>query len=414
MKAAVRKTRDKVTKKELTDFSSPDSGIEFIENYKKIMESPFHKAQKMSNIGYLAAEIELTMTWTRRLKFLQYMKDVPEVTSVPVPDPVFVMGLPRSGTTFLHRLLSLDPKIRAPLLWELLNPVPSKTPAKLNTPELQDKDREMRKEHIRKLIDKRRQMGDNALAHIHEVGHDLPEECLMAMTDEVPLHLQMMYSDYMQAELFLKIDTTNCYRYYRKMLQLLSFQVGQQTDPKRWMLKCPMHLFYPKQIAAAFPDAKLIWTHRHPVSSVVSMASLLKAVHSIYFDKEGRNDKVLGRQIKKVTEELLLQVPLDIKESGLPCCEITYNGLVKDPMGTVRTIYAFYKWEFSKEYEAILTEYLRKNAEDRERVKLMGRSGSGHALHVYDPAEFGLTEKELCEGKLKQYVDAHNVPMSKN
>lgn len=74
----------------------------------------------MSNLGYISARIEMNMTWVGRLKLIQYFKDVPQLLDIPIRDPVFVMGLPRTGTTFLHRMLSLDPNVRAPLTWELL------------------------------------------------------------------------------------------------------------------------------------------------------------------------------------------------------------------------------------------------------------------------------------------------------
>ena len=85
------------------------------------------KEQRYTNIGFISARIELNMTFVRRLKMIEYLKQVPRVLSIGVPSPVFVMGLPRTGTTFLHRLLSLDPQVRAPFLWELLAPVPHKS-----------------------------------------------------------------------------------------------------------------------------------------------------------------------------------------------------------------------------------------------------------------------------------------------
>ena len=231
--------------------------LNFVKFYRTVMNSENFKSQKLTNLGYISAKLELEITWIRRLKFLNYLKNYPDVLKVPVRSPVFVTGLPRTGTTLLHRLLSLDPLCRAPLLWELVNPVPITGPSA--TQEEKKKDLFKRAEHIRKLIDKRKSMGDRALVHIHEVEYNLPEECLMAMTDEVPIHMQFLYSNYMMEKEFLEIPMFQAYRYYRKMLQLLSFQQDDAADPKRWVLKCPMHLFYTKELAAAFPDAKLIW-----------------------------------------------------------------------------------------------------------------------------------------------------------
>lgn len=106
-------------------------------------------------------------------------------------------------------------------------------------------------------------MGDNAMMHIHEIGHDLPEECIMALSDEIPVNLQFLYTAYLESKIFFDALEGNvindAYVYYRKVLQLLSYQIGERSNPRRWVLKCPIHLFFPKAIAKAFPDAKLIW-----------------------------------------------------------------------------------------------------------------------------------------------------------
>ena len=85
----------------------------------------------------------------------------------------------------------------------------------------------------------------------------------MAMSDEIPVNLQFLYTAYLEYEIFLKAlegdVINNAYLYYRKILQLLTYQIGERTVGRRWVLKCPIHLFFTKAIAKAFPDAKLIW-----------------------------------------------------------------------------------------------------------------------------------------------------------
>lgn len=250
MRYAVKKTG-------LNDFGD----LTFLEAYKGVFETAVHKQLKLTNLGYIMYQIELSQTMCRRLTFLQYLKDVPQILDVPVRSPVFVLGLPRTGTTFLHRLLSLDPTVRAPLLWELLAPVPKVRGE--SKAELFEADRNKRANAMRKLIKQRQSMGDNALQHIHEIDCDLPEECIMALTDELPIHMSCLYSAYMNYESFIPDNAgpraTNAYRHYKKLLQLLSYQIGEAKDPKRWVLKCPIHLFYIKEIAQVFPDAKIVW-----------------------------------------------------------------------------------------------------------------------------------------------------------
>lgn len=113
MKYAMKKTK-------LSDFGDTT----FVKNYELIADSPEMKALELTNIGYFSYRIEMNMTMVRRLKMIDYLKRNPEVLNVSVREPVFVFGMPRTGTTFLHRLLSLDPAVRAPLTWELLASVP--------------------------------------------------------------------------------------------------------------------------------------------------------------------------------------------------------------------------------------------------------------------------------------------------
>ena len=84
----------------------------------------------------------------------------------------------------------------------------------------------------------------------------------MAMREEVPLNLQHLMTIYMDYHsMIANVNITKAYVYYRKALQLLSFQLGEAEagNPRRWMLKCPMHLIFTKEIKQVFPDAKLIW-----------------------------------------------------------------------------------------------------------------------------------------------------------
>lgn len=261
MKYAMKNTK-------LTDFGD----VTFVSSYNSMLQTDVHKSLRLTNLGYVMYRLELNMSMCRRARLIEYLKRFPEVLRIPLTSPVFVLGLPRTGTTLLHRLLSLDTAaVRAPLLWELLSPVPNlKIDCRNGSSEQQQQllrdDLHKRAERIRKVLRDRKSAGDNALENIHEIGADLPEECLVSLADEIPIHLSFLYSDYINHEKFFKcIDSSrviNAYRYYGSVLRLLSYQEGDHSEmnkPRRWMLKCPIHLFYIKEIKAVFPDAKLIW-----------------------------------------------------------------------------------------------------------------------------------------------------------
>jgi hypothetical protein len=219
--------KDAMKKTKLSDFGD----LTFISSYNAMLNTKFQKAQKYSNLGYIMSRLELSMTMVRRLKVINYLKNVPEVSKVALKQPIFVIGMPRTGTTFLSRLLSLDPDSRSPLLWELLDPVP-RIAAKYSesTAEEFQKDRNKRVNIIQKKLVQYKQLGDESLKHMHEIGFDQPEECLIVLPDEIPVVLQLIYSLYLNFEQFFEVVNSEimvkAYLYYRKVLQMLSYQTG--------------------------------------------------------------------------------------------------------------------------------------------------------------------------------------------
>jgi hypothetical protein len=421
----------------LTDFGDTS----FTEVYSAVTDSELQINQKYTNLGFISARIELNQTFVRRLKFIQYLKDVPRVLNVAVPEPTFVMGLPRTGTTLLHRLLSLDPYVRAPLLWELLSPVPHSTVTGEATEggssdpvaaaqAAFDADRDKRAKFIERLMNTRKEMGDRSLAHIHEVEWDLPEECFLTLSDEIPSLSQYFYSTYMRSdevEPMIRQQMAHAYKHHRKYLQLLSYQCGEGLDAgkmpnsnnnskfgtkpvRRWMLKCPIHMYYPEEIAQAFPDAKLVWTHRHPVNAVPSFCSLLKSCHQLYYENECRDEKKLGEIIFKVSERMLCDAPKRIKNSGLECSNVLYVDLIKDPKSVVQEIYRKFNWNYTSEFDASMDAYLEIDRKHRAELKIK-KAKEGGDMHSYSPEEYGMTRDGLSSGAYADYVEKFKIPL---
>lgn len=142
---------------------------------------------KFTNLGELLAIADFRLHLTRRAKVVAYLKHHPQVLQVPIQRPIFVFGLGRSGTSFLHRLLSLDPKVRSPKLWELMRPAP---PAGLLDPLQLAEDRKKRRDNVQAEVIEQVffWLGVGEMERFHELGTDLPEECFLAMADELPCH----------------------------------------------------------------------------------------------------------------------------------------------------------------------------------------------------------------------------------
>lgn len=238
----------------------------YLRTFDAVTTLPAHKALRLTNVGFLMYQDKFKNSIFRKTGCIQYYKENPELLNIPLRSPVFVVGLPRSGTTFMHRLLSLDPAVRAPLLWELMRPVPINVtgPEATQRQDLFDTDRKERLALVHESFKKADAMGFEIFNHIHETDPELPEECYNSLGDDIPYSLSMFYTFFTNYKTVLKNipfeQSLHAYESYRKVLQLLTFQIiDQRKQPPRWVLKCPFHLYFIPALATVFPDAKLIW-----------------------------------------------------------------------------------------------------------------------------------------------------------
>lgn len=380
---------DAMKQTKLTDFGDMPIYLRF---WDWLSETPTFKNLIYSNLGRIVASKELAMNFVRRLKLEAYFKANPNIKKIPIKEPIFVMGFGRSGTTFIHRLLSLDPQVRSPKLWELVSPCPDISISETGT--TMDKDLANRKELVRKRIKEREWLGNDSLEHIHEIGHDLPEECLFAMSNVLPLNFQLLYVCFMEGKEFVfgkqnKQDIDVAYKNYKGILQLLSFQQGDTVHPKRWVLKCPLHVFWISSLHSVFPDCKVIWAHRHPVSNFSSICGLVQAIHPLYYEKSCKNDKNLGERMYELMKSVIMEGPDEIQRLKIPCAHIVFEDLVANPIEVVKSIYTQMGWTFTKQYQQLLEAYIEENNKKRAKTQkkaTKSSSGDWHSLK-----EFGVT-----------------------
>lgn len=242
---------------------------EFLKCYESFENLPESKKLIPTNIGYVTMSIDLKRQLRRRLEMVAYLKKHPEIMNITIKEPIFVVGLGRSGTTFLHRLLSLDPNFRSPAFWEFLYPVPRVE--KITDPgdivpydeALYERDRAARCKELQDWLDLRWYVGDDGISTFHEVSAKEPEECLLAMSDEIPISIPYLFTVFSSWKTFHREINSEHYiralRWEKKILQTLAFQTNEVNNERRWVLKCLLHIGYLKELGMVFPDAKLIW-----------------------------------------------------------------------------------------------------------------------------------------------------------
>jgi hypothetical protein len=380
-------------KMKLTDFGPPGE-LQFVENYATLLNSAILKTQTYNPLGFFLAKKELVDTMKARLKRREFLLKHPEVLDIGVSRPIFVIGLPRTGTTFLHRLLSLNPAYRAPLTWELLSPTP------LSDTDL-EKDRAKRRRKMKENIDVMKSVGGGVLANIHEVGADLPEECLASLTHDLPCSMSLMFAAFVNHEQFFDMNTDVAYANYRNVIQMLSWQTNEvdEEQARHWVFKSPIHVMFVESLVKAFPDAIIIYTHRHPTKSVPSLCSLTQAVHSVFFERSCYKTEVVSQGCLNFAKNGTNMALEALESTGVEHQHVMYDRLVENPKETVRSLYEQFNLDFSQEFEDALDAYLDENAKQRQKLK-QGKS----VLHNYTAEEFGLTNAQI-EEEMSDYIE---------
>ncbi len=300
-----------------------------------------------------------------RLEVEAWYETHPEVENVAIRGPVDINGLPRTGTTALADMLSLDPQFRCLRGWEQTKPVPP--------PILVDEANDPRRRSFEEMHESRSK--EQRAMHIFEVDAAMEDTEILGMA----FHGQQMmlpvpsYRDWWRGA-----DLTQTYAYHRRVVKLL----GSRRLPDRWLFKAPHHKFHLEALASAYPDVRFVMTHRDPGKVVPSYASL---VLSITPPAKAERDLVaFGREIcdhLRIGMEHAMEQRERLGEDRF--LDVHHRELVGDPRGSIRRIYSWLELDLSPGVEQSILEWQAANR--------MGASGS----HRYTPEQFGLTAEQI-------------------
>ncbi len=320
-----------------------------------------------------------------RLRLEAACEEHPEIETIAVDAPVFIVGLQRSGTTLLHRLLALDPALRPLASWEALNPAP------FPGSEVRAGGRDPRMRSAEWAERGLRYLAPDFFA-IHPVEAHAPEEdvllldfSLLSPTAEASQNLPS-YSQWLE-----DVDHRPAYRYFRRMIQLLFWQ-----RPGRWLGKTPHHLEYLDALLDVFPDAKIIHTHRDPLRVLPSFCSMLSHARGIFSDRV--DPREVGRQwTHKQVRMVERAMAVRDRVGSESFADVSYYDLIADPIKQVRRIYDFLELDLSPEIERRMQAWISGNPQHR-----LGR-------HGYRLEDFGLDRADL-EGRFAVYRERFDVP----
>ena len=340
----------------------------FLEGLGRVIDSLESEAS-LNVLGRMMARGTLVDNLANRFRLLQWRCEHPELAGQEIRKPLFILGLPRTGTTILHALLDVDPANRSPLFWEVAYPVP---PA---TPETWRGDPRIAKDQ--KLLDGLYKLCPGFEA-VHPMGATMPQECVAIFAMEMlaeSFHATFNVPSYI--EWLDEQPLTRAYDFHKQFLQHL--QSGGVMG-ERWLLKSPCHLHLIPQLLTTYPDAHIIHTHRNPVDVCVSISSLMAMLRGIGSDAICLDE--IGRQ-QIAWWSRLLQRAVDQRKQlesthGEQFFDLRMNELVADPIGSVERLYDHFGYDMPARVKRNMEQYMKDNARDR------------HGSHTYHAEDFAI------------------------
>ena len=308
---------------------------------------------------------DLRRRLVNRLEVEAWYADHPEIEDLPVLGPVDINGLPRTGTTALANMLSLDPQFRSLRQWEQVRPCPPPT-----------LDGEATDERRLQLARENEQVPPELKAmHLYEVDATVEDTWLLGMAVHGQQYTAPVYGYHAW---WRTADARPAYEYHRRVVKLLA----SRRPPHLWLFKAPHHNYCLEAIASAYPEVKFVMTHRDPAKSVPSWASL---VSSIFPAPDGDRDMIrLGHEVSnhlRVGVANAIDARSRLESSRF--LDVHHRELVQDPMGTVRRVYEFLELELVPSVEQTISDWQQAN-------------GSGvHGAHHYTAEQFGLSAEQI-------------------
>ena len=319
----------------------------------------------LSLVGRSATRWDVVRFLSNLLRLQAATSAQPAISATPLRQPIFITGLPRSGTTFLHRLMLSDPANRAPTVWETISPSPA------------EGTRAHRIARVARHLKAFEWLAPEFRA-LHPLEATSPQECseitahvFRSLRFDTNYHIPS-YRTWLDADVVRHLPA---YRFHKRFLQYLQYQ--DDTEPQ-WVLKCPEHLFALTAIRSVYPDARLVFVHRDPVKVLLSQARLTEVLRRPFTRK--LDPATLGPNESRRWLDGTRRMIAVGDDAGFPesVCHIHHLDLISDPVSTVEGVYRHFGMRFPAEAAAAIDAYTA----DKPR--------GGYGVHSYRFEDHGL------------------------
>jgi len=339
------------------------------------------RADVLTQRGWGLLEKRYTNALATRMRVDDFIRHNPRVAAAPVKRPVFILGMPRTGTTMVSYMMDADLTNRSLLKWESYDITPPAAPGALRTDP----------RCLAEMANDERIVTANprGAAQHFEAG-DGPTECVHLLAQDFKsLMLAVITTTPTYHDWILFCDMTSAFAHRKRALQIL-----QSTNPGRWVLKMPSDSLFIRSLFATFPDAKVIWTHRDPYATFASSMSMRESSRPIF-----NTDAGVSYMRERFPLQLALHLarPLEMsRERPRDIYHLYYDDLVADPLAQMKKIYAWLGDAWTDIAESGMKAWIEKNPQ--------GRFGQ----HRYSLAQWGFTRQDL-EPYFSDYLRVHPV-----
>ncbi len=303
-----------------------------------------------------------------RLKIFEALRQYPEIRDEQITAPLFVTGLPRSGTSALLNALAKDPDARPLAQWELRHPepYPGLKPGKPDPRYLA-------------VVEKMAALEGNEFRKIHYADADTPEECVLLHQlsfDGVQTGFEIMFEPY--HSWFLNHDLHWMYEEYRLFLKVLQWQ----RPGKRWVLKAPAHMWAIDVILDLFPDASFVWGHRDPVGVSSSICSMNQQVMRMYMGDTTQLDQsaVANTVVDFYAQSLERGLAMRSKHNREHFMDYNHKEFIQQPLQLIERVFDTFDFDMRPDQRAAFVDHIKNHPQHK------------HGKHKYTLDDFGLTE----------------------
>jgi hypothetical protein len=366
-----------------------DFGPEAPEAELQRLLDAYRAEDRLNLLGRMAVRWDNLRLLTNRLILRERETADPAIRRRPIQAPIFILGLPRSGTTFLHKLLAQDPDSLVLRSWQAVYPYPDHRAA----------GRRAGPDRVQSDFTLFQRIAPE-LKKVHPQDARAPQECgEITAHSFLSLRFDATYDVPSYRRWLKQAGQHRAFRMHRRFLQHL-----QGDNGGRWVLKAPDHVFAMDELRAAYPDARIVISHRDPLKVLPSLANLTEVLRRPFVRRVDRLE--LGREVAADWADGARRLCQADREGLWPkdqVFHVHFRGLTADPVGAVRRLYGHFGLQVRPRFEARLNEFVARHP------------NGGYGRNCYRLEDYGLSaaaQREafrdyLCRFDVDQEVALH-------